>query len=62
MCVCVYEHVHVIVQEDREPAHVILVNCRSNSSNFGTEFPHNRSPSPKQGLFSSQNKTGGLPL
>ena len=32
------------------------------SSNFGTEFPHYRPPRPNQGLFSSQNRTGGLPL
>jgi len=35
---------------------------QKSSSNFGTEFPHYRSPRPSQGLFSSQNKTGELPL
>jgi hypothetical protein len=32
------------------------------SSNFGTVFPHYRPARPNQGLFSSQNKTGGLPV
>jgi len=35
---------------------------QKSSSNFGTEFPHYRLPRPNQGLFSSQNKTEGLPL
>jgi hypothetical protein len=35
---------------------------QKSSSNFGTEFPHNRPPRPNQDLFSSQNKTGGLSL
>jgi len=33
-----------------------------NTANFGTEFQHYRPPRPNQGPFSSQNKTGGLPL
>jgi len=35
---------------------------QKSSSNFGTEFPHYRPPRPNRGLFSSQNKTGGLLL